>query len=213
MASILSELIEHPPEVHPLKRPQLSPVSQWASLDTNTSSHDQSKFPTKKIDLISERNPGLITTQPTRARTNPTTRSYTDQAKSPEMDSRRLSEFEVPEGYVLVPITTSQTTNAAICTCSCHEAHLLKVLNPSYVDESLQTDLSLSPPRKALRIDTTRLLQRPPEEYSVTPQDDPPPAFVNHPAENPIFMGRMMNYFSKPGYQLGDSLMSGYQTI
>lgn len=23
-------------------------------------------------------------------------------------------------------------------------------------------------------------------------------------------MGRMMNYFSKPGYQLGDSLMSSY---
>jgi hypothetical protein len=26
-------------------------------------------------------------------------------------------------------------------------------------------------------------------------------------------MGRMMNYFSKPGYQLGDSLFSGYQPI
>jgi len=25
-------------------------------------------------------------------------------------------------------------------------------------------------------------------------------------------MGRMMNYFSKPGYQLGDSLTSGYQS-
>lgn len=35
--------------------------------------------------------------------------------------------------------------------------------------------------------------------------------YENYPAENPIFMGRMMNYFSKPGYQLGDSLMSGYQ--
>jgi hypothetical protein len=30
--------------------------------------------------------------------------------------------------------------------------------------------------------------------------------------ENPIFMGRMMSsYFSKPGYQLGDSLIGSYQ--
>lgn len=26
-------------------------------------------------------------------------------------------------------------------------------------------------------------------------------------------MGRMSTYFSKPGYQLGDSLFSGYQPI
>lgn len=213
MASILSELTEHSPEVHTLRIPQIWPVSQRASLGTNLSSHDQSKSPTEMIHRTSESREELITKQPTSARTISTSKSYTDQAKSSKVDPRRLSEFEVPEGYMLVPITTSQTTNSAICACGCHEAPLPEVLNPSYVDESLQTDLSLSPPRKELRIDTTRLLQHPLEEYSVTTQDEPSPAFVNHPAENPIFMGRMMNYFDKPGYQLGDSLMSGYQTV
>jgi hypothetical protein len=27
---------------------------------------------------------------------------------------------------------------------------------------------------------------------------------------NPVFMGRMLDYFGNPGYQLGDSLISSY---
>ncbi|KAF2020680.1 hypothetical protein BU24DRAFT_6490 [Aaosphaeria arxii CBS 175.79] len=31
------------------------------------------------------------------------------------------------------------------------------------------------------------------------------------PPPNPVFMGRMFDYFSRPGYQLGDSLVSSYE--
>jgi hypothetical protein len=34
--------------------------------------------------------------------------------------------------------------------------------------------------------------------------------YLPPPAPNPVFMGRMFDYFSNPGYQLGDSLLSSY---
>ncbi|OAG12470.1 uncharacterized protein CC84DRAFT_1254722 [Paraphaeosphaeria sporulosa] len=40
-----------------------------------------------------------------------------------------------------------------------------------------------------------------------TPHDDHQQAYFDPP---PVFMGRMMEYYSKPGYQLGQSLFGGY---
>jgi hypothetical protein len=55
------------------------------------------------------------------------------------------------------------------------------------------------------------------QPYSVSSvsstQDLPAPQDVfydNTPGNGPFCMGRMMDYYSKPGYQLGDSLMNSY---
>jgi hypothetical protein len=40
--------------------------------------------------------------------------------------------------------------------------------------------------------------------------DAPAPSDDEPPASNPVVMGRMFDFFSKPGYQLGDSLASAY---
>jgi hypothetical protein len=55
----------------------------------------------------------------------------------------------------------------------------------------------------------------PPQSYGSveSTQDIPTPQdiYYDEPTSNgPFFMGTMMGYFSKPGYQLGDSLMNSY---
>jgi hypothetical protein len=49
--------------------------------------------------------------------------------------------------------------------------------------------------------------QWPSDEFTAVSQANLSPAYDDYHC-----MGRMMNYFSKPGYQLGDSLISGYHT-
>ncbi|KAH7093044.1 hypothetical protein FB567DRAFT_161920 [Paraphoma chrysanthemicola] len=209
-ASILSDVDEQAPEPYLKRRSQTYLASQWTPLDASAPSRDQSVSPTKIPSYFSQSEAMPTITQAMR----PIQRSQhmPSQANSLKAIPRQISDFEVPEGYMLVPISSSQTTNPTTCTCGCHDVPIEKRSRPEYVDQSLQTDPSSSPPRTALRIDTTRSLHQPLAAYSATPQDDSSPQFVDYHAENPIFMGRMMNYFSKPGYQLGDSLVSGYQT-
>jgi hypothetical protein len=82
-------------------------------------------------------------------------------------------------------------------------------------DSSMQTDPMLPglPYRTMLRISTATdsdTLSLPYNEAS-SALDIHTPLTENLPAPNPVYMGRMMDYFSKPGYQLGDSLFSSYQ--
>lgn len=79
-----------------------------------------------------------------------------------------------------------------------------------YVNASVQTDEIPSPPRSALRVDTFRASTWGDSSYSAVSRDVQTPIFDNSICAAPFSMGRMTNYFSKPGYQLGDSLASGY---
>lgn len=85
---------------------------------------------------------------------------------------------------------------------------------PSTSSACTQTSAPNSPLRTALRIDTTTAAPiYPHHSYSFstsssaldieTPKDEFEPP--------PVFMGRMMDYYSKPGYQLGESLFGGYR--
>ncbi|RAR16491.1 hypothetical protein DDE83_000056 [Stemphylium lycopersici] len=101
-------------------------------------------------------------------------------------------------------------------TCGCHTSPILSRPTPpqsTYTNASTQTSPPLSPPRTALRIDTESasfpsLSQN---NYTAVPYDS---RYDESDYDTPpVFMGRMSAYFSKPGYQLGDSLFSGYQPI
>lgn len=81
-----------------------------------------------------------------------------------------------------------------------------------------QTTPPASPLRTALRLNTNMSFPKHTYSFSTsssaldidTPQDyqeDSPGAYFDTP---PVFMGRMMDYYSKPGYQLGQSLLGGY---
>ena len=89
------------------------------------------------------------------------------------------------------------------CTCNCHVSLVQAIPRPAYTDVSVQTKpLHCRTPSP---IDTA-ISNWSPNDYSAVSQE-----FEESSLDmNPVFMGRMLNYFNKPGYQLGDSLMSGY---
>ncbi|KAL5118880.1 hypothetical protein ACEQ8H_003203 [Pleosporales sp. CAS-2024a] len=135
------------------------------------------------------------------------------EQKNMLLNSKIMAQFSIPEGYMLIPIETAGSVDtSAKCTCGCHTSPLLRKNKPSYVDDSMQTDEILLDNQKALRIDTLPTAPHPlSTSYTATPQSYLTPTDEGVAEENPIFMGRMMNYFSRPSYQLGDSLVSGYQ--
>ncbi|KAF2704616.1 hypothetical protein K504DRAFT_416682 [Pleomassaria siparia CBS 279.74] len=127
---------------------------------------------------------------------------------------------KIVEGKPLVSRNTSPVKDPTHCTCGFHPATppppaVMK--RSTYTDSSMQTDPMppTPPPRTPLRINTT----------TTTTDNDACSLFYSNtssalevhtpltddlPAPNPVYMGRMMDYFSKPGYQLGDSLFSSY---
>lgn len=105
-----------------------------------------------------------------------------------------------------MPLPKPPTRPPDRCTCGFHPP------KPVYADAGIQTDPLPSPPRTALRIDT---VNAPFPYYSntssaqdiETPLDD---YYEGPVGPNPVLLGRMLDYYSKPGYQLGDGLSSGY---
>ena len=91
------------------------------------------------------------------------------------------------------------------CSCCRHSP----ANKPSYADASIQTD------PEPLRVDTGNEIPNHSfysdqssglDSYTPLEDDLPPPP----PPPNPVYMGRMLDYFGNPGYQLGDSLISSY---
>ena len=124
--------------------------------------------------------------------------------------SNRSGIASIPEESVVSKITPSNV-NSEACSCGCHDPPLPSVRRCTYADASVQTDPIPSPPRTALRVDTFSASSWSSNSYSAVSRDLQTPIFENAFSAVPFSMGRMENYFSKPGYQLGDSLSSGYQ--
>jgi hypothetical protein len=112
---------------------------------------------------------------------------------------------------MLVPIADATKPTPSTCTCGCHEAPLQSKPKAEYSNASTQTENIATPPRTALRIDTSATSQWSSRDSTAVSQRELSPIYNDYPIENPIFLGRGMSFFSKPGYQLGDSLMSHYQ--
>ncbi|XP_014552588.1 hypothetical protein COCVIDRAFT_109941 [Bipolaris victoriae FI3] len=96
------------------------------------------------------------------------------------------------------------------CTCGCHPSPP----KPAYTNATTQTTPLPSPRcNPSLSIDPT------PSYWQTQPAYQPPISHDEYYYEEddyaapPVLMGRMSSYFSKPGYQLGDSLFSGYHPI
>ncbi|KAH3904610.1 hypothetical protein HBI56_213950 [Parastagonospora nodorum] len=205
-ASMSSELFDPPSTFHPSRAPLSSASSQWEALATTTTTSDHSTTSTKRSSRLFELPVESISEEmaPTEGRG-----VAAEQQAVLKSISKADAEFKVPEGYMLVPVGRAGTENST-CKCGCHEPNPSQKVILSYKDISIQTEEVQSPARKPLRIDTMATSQWSSKDYSAVSQANLSPAYDNVPAENPIFMGRMMNYFSKPGYQLGDSLMSSY---
>lgn len=207
MASMASDVIDPLAEGQTSRNYQASMLSQWEGMDASMS--NPATIPSKRNSRAFE----LPLVESIREEYVPV-RPYPnvdDRAKRMTPVSRSLSDFQVPEGYVLVPIKDATKSSPSSCTCECHEPPHLQKAKPTYCDASMQTENVPSPPRTALRVDTTRASNWSSNEFSAVSQADMSPMYDDYAVENPIYLGRPTSYFSKPGYQLGDSLMSHYQ--
>lgn len=104
-------------------------------------------------------------------------------------------------------------SNNSSCICGCHTLPLPSLSQqqskPVYITTATQTPPLPSP----LHPENLASSYWPSQaNYTAIPQDVA--YYIDEDYDTPpVFMGRMSTYFSKPGYQLGDSLLSGYQPI
>ncbi|KAJ4982922.1 hypothetical protein SVAN01_11589 [Stagonosporopsis vannaccii] len=136
--------------------------------------------------------------------------------ETPSSQSQTLSKGSVRSGITAIPeeaterTTSTNTDRPEACTCGCHDPPLSQAKRPTYANASVQTDPISSPPRSSLRVDTFSASNWGNHSYSAVSQNVQTTPVFDTFGTAPFSMGRMTNYFSKPGYQLGDSLASGY---
>lgn len=190
-----------------LTRP--SYISQWTALGSSvgelkqvaspsTSEHgiygvpvvepERDKVPTKTAS------PASVTSKP------PLPPSRTDTAPNA---TTRQQNFQAQRNV---------TSDTPPCTRGCHTSPLPlppQQTRPTYVTIATQT----SPLPSPLCPETSNTSYWPSQaNFTAIPQDAA--YYVDEDYDTPpVVMGRMSTYFSKPGYQLGDSLFSGYQPI
>ncbi|KAG9197700.1 hypothetical protein G6514_001126 [Epicoccum nigrum] len=131
------------------------------------------------------------------------------QALSPDREANQPTFTTIPEEQTERNPPTANNTPP--CTCGCHSRPLATTHRPIYTNASVQTDPEPPRTKMPLRIDT----------FTASNWGDSAPRSVSYEVYTPGFddgacavpfsMGRMTNYFSKPGYQLGDSLSNGYR--
>ncbi|KAH7396701.1 hypothetical protein DE146DRAFT_47031 [Phaeosphaeria sp. MPI-PUGE-AT-0046c] len=208
MASMASDLVDPLAEGQTSRSYQASLLSRWEGIDASIS--DAATFPSKRNSRAFE--PPVVEAIMEEQSQRPPFPKADHRPQPTNPAPRSIPDFSVPEGYMLIPVEDAAKPTPSTCTCGCHEAPLPQKSNLAYLDASTQTDHVPLPPRTALRIDTTRTSHwASSNEYSAVSQADMSPAYDVYPAENPIYLGRTTSYFSKPGYQLGDSLTSHYQ--
>jgi len=137
----------------------------------------------------------------------------------PVTSSTRTSAVSEDQGD---GVSTTAPISTVHCTCGCHASSSSTSTSTStYTNSSTQTS-----PRAPLRINTAKpstYWSSSSAEYTATSQastlynsDDNDNDYYYHDDEQQVQaapMGRMSMFFSKPGYQLGDSLFGGYQDM
>jgi hypothetical protein len=132
----------------------------------------------------------------------------TDTICIPDTEANGIYIPSIPEES-MEPIAARKTATSETCTCGCHDPPVPQTRRPTYTNASVQTDPAPPQPRTSLRVDTFSASAWSTHDYSAVSRDVRTPVFDSFYTA-PFSMGRMTNYFSKPGYQLGDSLSSGY---
>jgi hypothetical protein len=196
-SSMSSETMDTMPD----KPYQSSSLSQWEALDASTVTSNPSMYPSKRSSRSFE--PAVVESISEERSLTP---AKEISHALPQRTSPHISDFKVPEGYMLIPIQATETKpSSCTCTCASHSS-FSPPSKPSYASTSTQTDNIPSPPRTALRIDTLATSRWSSNSCSAVSQPDIPTPVYD---ENPISLARPVSYFAKPGYQLGDSLVWG----
>jgi hypothetical protein len=196
-----------------LSTSQSSAIAQWAPPDPNTAGWNMEADPPKTEEKLC----GLWMGGAGKFRASlPAAAALvqgTGQSAHNRYNSRSAIET-IPEVDQTTPGDVSPTTRHANCLRGHGKLELPAQSRPSYADASSQTDPIPTPLRNALRIDTTAASNWSTQNHVA----------VSHKIKTPVleeeycgfantsfmfmFMGGMgmMDYFNKPGYQLGDGL-------
>ncbi|KAI8935483.1 hypothetical protein NX059_008052 [Plenodomus lindquistii] len=200
--SFLSRSNSRPPSIPSSHtRAQSSFGSQWTTLDEESAAQ---KSPGTRDNTTDSAVGDLVAKEVI-------TETYVQQ---PALDIDRIqrkspSREKAPRSFInaLRSKADSPIQSTPPCTCGCHVSSASQATRPAYANASVQTDPTPSPPRTALRIDTTTPLMWPSRDSSSAVSQE-----LDYPEieANPLIVGRSLDYFSKPNYQLGDSLVFGY---
>lgn len=227
-SSISSQRASRPPSLsYSTTGSEISTASSGASQpqgsSTATSSSSMPRFasanPVRTISTIAAPAPvgGLVYVEPasmaatasldTIPSTNdPALSSIPSLSSNKETNSSSITSIPEERGK---PNPTTKSIRPEICTCGYHDPSPPLIGQPAYANASTQTDPASSP-RTALRVDTTSASSWGSNSYSSVGRDVQTETYESGFSAIPFSMGRMTNYFRKPGYQLGDSLTSGY---
>ncbi|KAF3006877.1 hypothetical protein E8E13_010938 [Curvularia kusanoi] len=187
----------------------LSLFSRSRFASSTTSAQDAADLPA--FDPVE---PGAVfaSTSNSRSQATPSTRGFAPSSMQPRSPNKELNQpgfNSIPEEQAEMGSKSANISHT--CSCGCHESASLRTNAPIYADASVQTDSDPPQTRAALRVDTLSASKWGNSSYEAVTYDIRTPDLDDGLNAAPFLMGRMTNYFSKPGYQLGDSLSSGYQ--
>ena len=183
-------------------------ISQWTALGSGVGDSEKMESPQKsdprtdaKPVIEADREPvSTKTISPASVESTPSLPS-SQPALTPKLTTLQQSPPPQPR----------PTSKNPPCTCNCHATPNPSPppQKPTYTTTATQT----SPPPDPLTRENSSSAYWPSQaNYTAIPQE--PSYYTDEDYDTPpVFMGRMSTYFSKPGYQLGDSLFSGYQPI
>jgi hypothetical protein len=182
--------------------------SQWAAFGSSVGELDQVASPQKQ--RYKTQTEPIIEGEREKESTKTESPATVKSAPLPPLSRISTTPYATTPRQDIQP-QGNATPKTSSCTCNCHTAPLppQQHTKPAYTTTATQT----SPPPSPLRAEPSAPSYWPSQaNYTAIPQD--PCYYVDEDYDTPpVVMGRMSTYFSKPGYQLGDSLFSGYQPI
>jgi hypothetical protein len=198
-------------------------LSQWSAMGSNAAEAEPDLSPKNRTDRPFE------PPNPEKTHGSERTSSLTKLA-SPPPQVQNTSYTNTRPTQDALPSQRNAMSDPSKCTCGCHDVLIPSQQappplpppppKPVYANATTQTSPPPSPPPRRssnLRIDTTASTApywSNQNNYTAIAQHQDDYYYEEEDYEAPpVLMGRMSSYFNKPGYQLGDSLFSGYQPI
>ncbi|CAI6316843.1 unnamed protein product [Periconia digitata] len=206
-----SSFISHPSSRSPSISSMASTVETLATIPSRPTS-DADLKPLEPKSFVSAEDPLAATTAlRLKRRSRPLSMSFKPSTTPRIAEGRTLSSETAATS--LTPETFLQANlpvTSAHCTCGCHanpQPVVSRPTPPSYANASVQTSPIPSP------MHTVASTIQPYSNYASATQDtdEIEENYYDAPVANPFPMGSMMAFFSKPGYQLGDSLRRSYE--
>lgn len=120
------------------------------------------------------------------------------QSLPSDIGTNQTSITSIPEERA--EANTTKPDDRGACTCGCHALPSASIERPKYANASVQTDPVSPRSRVPMRVDTLTASRWGNSSSRAISFDAQTPVLYDSSFVAPFSMGRMTNYFSKPGY-------------